>query len=142
MFDSSSYVNPTPLAHADASRDVLPRGVTSQWCPTRFNLYELDMRNARGFNVSPEVYFSESENVTEFLEGIDNQIKLLEIPSDLSCAFLKGHLMGRALEWYQIFGSTLVQNTATDFTQLKAALPKAFPAIQIRKDLETRFYAT
>ncbi|GFW28121.1 uncharacterized protein TNCV_2817991 [Trichonephila clavipes] len=27
MFDSSSYDNPTPLAHADTSRDVLPRGV-------------------------------------------------------------------------------------------------------------------
>ncbi|GFV55831.1 hypothetical protein TNCV_3321201 [Trichonephila clavipes] len=27
MFDPGSYVNPTPLAHADASRDVLPRGV-------------------------------------------------------------------------------------------------------------------
>ncbi|GFY35042.1 hypothetical protein TNCV_5044171 [Trichonephila clavipes] len=26
MFDSSSYDNPTPLAHADASRDVFPRG--------------------------------------------------------------------------------------------------------------------
>ncbi|GFU66771.1 hypothetical protein TNCV_1233041 [Trichonephila clavipes] len=26
MYDSSSYVNPTPLAHADTSRDVLPRG--------------------------------------------------------------------------------------------------------------------
>ncbi|PRD26043.1 UNVERIFIED_CONTAM: hypothetical protein NCL1_39174 [Trichonephila clavipes] len=26
MLDSSSYVNPTPLAHADTSRDVLPRG--------------------------------------------------------------------------------------------------------------------
>ncbi|GFS98897.1 integrase catalytic domain-containing protein [Trichonephila clavipes] len=26
MFASSSYVNPTPLAHADTSRDVLPRG--------------------------------------------------------------------------------------------------------------------
>ncbi|GFV81181.1 hypothetical protein TNCV_4772101 [Trichonephila clavipes] len=26
MFDSSSYVNPTPLAHADSSRDVFPRG--------------------------------------------------------------------------------------------------------------------
>ncbi|GFW60528.1 hypothetical protein TNCV_568761 [Trichonephila clavipes] len=26
MFESSSYVNPTPLAHADTSRDVLPRG--------------------------------------------------------------------------------------------------------------------
>ncbi|GFV61722.1 hypothetical protein TNCV_188801 [Trichonephila clavipes] len=26
MFDPSSFVNPTPLAHADTSRDVLPRG--------------------------------------------------------------------------------------------------------------------
>ncbi|GFX75433.1 uncharacterized protein TNCV_2547041 [Trichonephila clavipes] len=30
MYDSSSYVNPTPLAHADTSRNVLPRGGTSQ----------------------------------------------------------------------------------------------------------------
>ncbi|GFW16014.1 uncharacterized protein TNCV_4432871 [Trichonephila clavipes] len=142
MFNPSSFVNPTPLAHADASRDVLPRGGTSQWRPTIFNLYDPEMRNARGFNVWPEVHFSGSENVNEFLEGIDNQIKLLEIPSDLSCAYLKGHLMGRALDWYQIFGSTLVQNTATDFAQLKAALSNAFPAIQNRKDLETRFYAS
>ncbi|GFU91110.1 uncharacterized protein TNCV_4924411 [Trichonephila clavipes] len=140
MYDSSSFANPKPLAHADTSRDVHPRGGTSQWRPTRFNLYDPEMRNARGFNVWPEVYFSGSENVSEFLEGIDNQIKLLEIPSDLSCAYLKGHLLGRALDWYQIFGSTLVQNTATDFAQLKAALSKAFTVIQNRKDLETRFY--
>ncbi|GFT30285.1 uncharacterized protein TNCV_3467301 [Trichonephila clavipes] len=72
---------------------------------------------------------------------MNNQIKLLEIPSDLSCAYLKGHLLGRAQDWYQIFVSALVQNTVTDFTQLKAALSKAFPAIQNRKDLVTRFYA-
>ncbi|GFX64133.1 uncharacterized protein TNCV_2090311 [Trichonephila clavipes] len=142
MFDPSSFANPTPLAHADTSRDVIPRGGTSQWRPTRFNLYDPEMRNARGFNVWPEVYFSGSENVTEFLEGIDNQIKLLKIPSDLSCAYLKGHLLGRALDLYRIFGSMLVQNTATDFAQLKAALSKAFPDIQNRKDLETRFYAS
>ncbi|GFX51041.1 uncharacterized protein TNCV_2733921 [Trichonephila clavipes] len=100
------------------------------------------MRNVRRFKVWPEVYFSGSENVTKFLEGIDNQIKLLEIPSDLSCAYLKSHLLGRAQDWYQIFGLTLVQNTATDFAQLKAALSKAFPAIQNRKDLEIRFYAS
>ncbi|GFW91316.1 uncharacterized protein TNCV_737311 [Trichonephila clavipes] len=99
MFDSGSFVNPTPLAHADTSRDILARGGTSQWCPTRFNLYDPEMRNARGFSVLPEVYFSGSENVTEFLEGTDNQIKLLEIPSDLSCTYLKGHLLGRALDW-------------------------------------------
>ncbi|GFV44644.1 uncharacterized protein TNCV_1925201 [Trichonephila clavipes] len=142
MYDPSSFANPTPLAHADTSRDVLLRGGTSQWRPTRFNLYDPEMRNVRGFTVWPEVYFSRSENVTEFLGGIDSQIKLLEIPSELSCAYLKGHLLGRALDWYQIFRSTLVQNTATDFTQLKAALSKAFPAIQNRQDLETRFYAS
>ncbi|PRD25440.1 UNVERIFIED_CONTAM: hypothetical protein NCL1_40941 [Trichonephila clavipes] len=31
MFDSSSFANPTRLAHANASRDVLPRGGTSQY---------------------------------------------------------------------------------------------------------------
>ncbi|GFT81448.1 hypothetical protein TNCV_3673181 [Trichonephila clavipes] len=30
MFDPSSFANPTPLAYADTSRDVLPRGGTSQ----------------------------------------------------------------------------------------------------------------
>ncbi|GFW99261.1 uncharacterized protein TNCV_3980861 [Trichonephila clavipes] len=140
MFDSTSFVNPTPLTHPDTSRDVLTRGGTSQWRPTRFNLYDLEMRNARGFNVLSEVYFSGSEYVIEFLKGIDNQIKVL--PSDLSCAYLKGHLLGRALDWYQIFESALVQNTTTDFAQLKAALSKAFPAMQNRKDLETRFYAS
>ncbi|GFW73374.1 uncharacterized protein TNCV_2800381 [Trichonephila clavipes] len=94
----------------------------------------------RGFNVWPEVYFSGSENVTEFLEGIDNEIELFEIPSELSCAYLKSHLLGRALDWYQIFGSALVQKTATDFPQLKEALSKGLPSIQKRKDLETLFY--
>ncbi|GFW46217.1 uncharacterized protein TNCV_2813131 [Trichonephila clavipes] len=93
-------------------------------------------------SVSYDIILKKCKNVSEFLKGIDNQIKLLEIPSDLSCAYLKGHLLGRALDFYQIFGSALVQNTATDFTQLKAALTKAFPAIQNRKDLEVRFYAS
>ncbi|GFV93721.1 hypothetical protein TNCV_366221 [Trichonephila clavipes] len=31
MYDSSSFANPTALAHADTSRDVLPRGGTSQY---------------------------------------------------------------------------------------------------------------
>ncbi|GFW37817.1 uncharacterized protein TNCV_4630221 [Trichonephila clavipes] len=37
---------------------------------------------------------------------------------------------------------SLVQNTATDFAQLKAALSKAFPAIRNKKDLEVKFYAS
>ncbi|GFS60245.1 retrovirus-related Pol polyprotein from transposon 17.6 [Trichonephila clavipes] len=30
MFDPSSFADPTPLAHADASRDVLPRGASAR----------------------------------------------------------------------------------------------------------------
>ncbi|GFT06325.1 uncharacterized protein TNCV_1145231 [Trichonephila clavipes] len=80
-----------------------------------FNLYDHEMRNGREFNVWPKVYFSGSEKVTELLEGIDNQIKLPEIPSDLSCAYLKCHLLGRGDD---IFGYTLysdiVQNIRID----------------------------
>ncbi|GFX69489.1 uncharacterized protein TNCV_380581 [Trichonephila clavipes] len=46
----------------------------------------------------------------------------------------------RAQDWYQIFGSALVQNTDTDFGQLKEALSKAFPAIRNKKELEIKFY--
>ncbi|GFT53943.1 uncharacterized protein TNCV_418481 [Trichonephila clavipes] len=142
MAASSSSFIPTPLAQADNLGEGHPRGAPLQRRPTKFNLYNPEVRGANGFSVLPEVYFSGSENVTEFLEGIDNQIRLLEIPSDLSCAYLKVHLMGRAQDWYQIFGSTLVQNTATDFVQLKMALSKAFPAIRNKKDLEIRFYSS
>ncbi|GFS99117.1 uncharacterized protein TNCV_822431 [Trichonephila clavipes] len=116
MAASSSSFIPTTQTHADNQGEGYPRGASLHWCPTKINLYDP--------------------------EGINNQIRLFEISSDLSCAYLKGSLMGRAQDWYQIFGSALVQNTATDFAQLKAALSKAFPAIQNRKDLKTRFYAS
>ncbi|GFU54875.1 uncharacterized protein TNCV_4939911 [Trichonephila clavipes] len=64
--------------------------------PTKFNLYDPEVRGTNGFSVLPEVYFSESENVNEFLDGIHNQIQLLEIPSDILCAYLKGHLLRKA----------------------------------------------
>ncbi|GFX41851.1 hypothetical protein TNCV_389641 [Trichonephila clavipes] len=37
MIPSSYFVNPTPLAHADTSRDVLPRGGASQHPPTKYD---------------------------------------------------------------------------------------------------------
>ncbi|GFV52534.1 uncharacterized protein TNCV_1918521 [Trichonephila clavipes] len=97
---------------------------------------------ASGFRVLPELYFSVSENVEEFLEGVENNVKFLEIPSNLTCAYLKGHLLGRTKDWYEIFGSTLVQDSATDFAQLKEALSKNFLVVRNRKDLEVKFYST
>ncbi|GFW65961.1 uncharacterized protein TNCV_587871 [Trichonephila clavipes] len=50
--------------------------------------------------------------------------------------------LGKARDWFDIFGSELVQNTATDFEQLKAALTKNFPVVHNRKDLEIQFYSS
>ncbi|GFY21136.1 uncharacterized protein TNCV_3991801 [Trichonephila clavipes] len=101
MTASSSRVIPTP--HADNQGEGHPRGAPLRWHPTKLNLYDPGVRSAKGFSVLPEVYFSGSKNVQEFLQGIQNQIRLLEIPSDLSCAYLKGHLLGRVQDCYQIF---------------------------------------
>ncbi|GFU94824.1 uncharacterized protein TNCV_4552761 [Trichonephila clavipes] len=94
MAASSSSVIHTPLAHADIQGEGHPRGH-----PTKYNLYDPAVRSANELSVLPEVFFFRCENVNEFLEGIDNQIRLLEIPSDLSCAYLKGHLLERAQDW-------------------------------------------
>ncbi|PRD23169.1 UNVERIFIED_CONTAM: hypothetical protein NCL1_47148 [Trichonephila clavipes] len=59
---------------------------------------------------------------------------------DLARVYLKGHLLGSSWDWFDIFGSALVQNTATDFEQLKAALTKNFSVVRNRKDLEIQFY--
>ncbi|GFY28519.1 uncharacterized protein TNCV_1971721 [Trichonephila clavipes] len=67
--------------------------------PARFNFPNPGVGGAAGLGGLPEVYFSGSENVEEFIEGIDNQIKWLEILSDLAWAYLKGHLLGRARDW-------------------------------------------
>ncbi|GFY08301.1 uncharacterized protein TNCV_1357071 [Trichonephila clavipes] len=51
-------------------------------------------------------------------------------------AGLGGHVLGRARDWYDIFGSALVQNTATDFAQLKVDLTKNLFVVRNGKDLE------
>ncbi|GFT20872.1 hypothetical protein TNCV_942151 [Trichonephila clavipes] len=48
MFDSSSYDNPTPLAHANASRDVLPMGGTSH---NKQHPIEIDSRLNNAFKL-------------------------------------------------------------------------------------------
>ncbi|GFT99179.1 hypothetical protein TNCV_1353491 [Trichonephila clavipes] len=48
----------------------------------------------------------------DFTEGIDNQIKLLGIPNDLSCAYLKGHLLGRAGDWIRKLGVMLIDEVS------------------------------
>ncbi|GFX13876.1 uncharacterized protein TNCV_3421871 [Trichonephila clavipes] len=87
--------------------------------------------------------FSLGESVIDsehYREGIDSQIRLPEIPSDLSCAYLKGPREGPRL-----VSDIRISVSAEDRHGLgtaKAALSKAFPAIRNKKDLEIKFYAS
>ncbi|GFU98887.1 uncharacterized protein TNCV_3381331 [Trichonephila clavipes] len=99
-----------------------------------------EFRVGTNFRVIPEQYFSGVENVSEFLENIDNNLTYYEIPTQLACAYLKGHLTGRALDWFDVLGYKVVEDKATDYAHLKQALTEQFPVVRNRSELETRFY--
>ncbi|GFW90525.1 hypothetical protein TNCV_565631 [Trichonephila clavipes] len=69
MFDPSSFANPTPLAHADTSRDVLPRGGTSQFQKHRVR-------------VEYEVLLMQRE-LSDFLDSLPFNRLMASCPNDL-----------------------------------------------------------
>ncbi|GFT73003.1 uncharacterized protein TNCV_1977001 [Trichonephila clavipes] len=99
-------------------------------------------RVGSNFRIIPEQYFSVVENVQEFLENMDNNLTYYEIPTQLACAYLKGHLTGRALDWFEVLGYRVVEDKATDYAHLKQALSEQFPVVRNRSELETRFYSS
>ncbi|GFV95293.1 uncharacterized protein TNCV_4586681 [Trichonephila clavipes] len=74
-----------------------------------------EFRVGSNFRIIPEQYFSGVENVAEFLEIIDN-LTYYEIPTQLACAYLKSHLTGRALDWFEVLGYRVVEDKATEIT--------------------------
>ncbi|GFW14545.1 uncharacterized protein TNCV_2358691 [Trichonephila clavipes] len=76
------------------------------------------------------------ENVAQFLVNIDKNLTYYEIPTQLACASLKGHLTGRALGWFEVLGSRVVEDKAADYAHLKQALTEQFPEVRNRNLLE------
>ncbi|GFW50455.1 uncharacterized protein TNCV_2887601 [Trichonephila clavipes] len=95
-----------------------------------------------GFRIIPEQYFSGVENINDFLENIDNNLAYYDIPAQLACAYLKGHLKGRALDWFEVLGYRVIEDKATDYAHLKKALSEQFSVVRNRSELETRFYSS
>ncbi|GFX11791.1 uncharacterized protein TNCV_4341361 [Trichonephila clavipes] len=91
-----------------------------------------EFRVGYNFRIIPEQYFSEVENVEEFLENIDNNLTYYEIP----------HLTGQALDWFDILGYRVVEDKATDYAHLNQALSEQCPVVRNRSELETRFFAS
>ncbi|GFY29179.1 retrovirus-related Pol polyprotein from transposon opus [Trichonephila clavipes] len=85
-----------------------------------------EFRIKSSFRIIPEQYFSWVENVIEFLENIDNNLTYYEIPAQLACAYLKGHLTGWALDWFEVLGYTVVEEKTPDYAHLKQALTEQF----------------
>ncbi|GFW79064.1 uncharacterized protein TNCV_214961 [Trichonephila clavipes] len=73
---------------------------------------------------------------------MDNNLTYYEIPTQLACAYLKGHLTGRALDWFEVLGYRVVEDKATDYAHLKQALSEQFPVVRNSSELETRFYSS
>ncbi|GFS53976.1 uncharacterized protein TNCV_3761911 [Trichonephila clavipes] len=89
-----------------------------------------------GFRIIPEQYFSGVENINDFLENIDNNLAYYEIPAQLACAYLKGHLKGRALDWFEVLGYRVIEDKATDYAHLKKGIVGTIPRGQ--KQVRTR----
>ncbi|GFV56682.1 uncharacterized protein TNCV_4651781 [Trichonephila clavipes] len=83
-----------------------------------------EFRVGSNFRIIPEQYLLGMENVAQFLENIDNNFTYYEIPRQLACAYLKGYLTGRALDWFEVLGYRVVEDKATDYAHLKQALTK------------------
>ncbi|GFT03545.1 uncharacterized protein NPIL_203501 [Nephila pilipes] len=94
------------------------------------------------FGVLPEIFFSGKENVSEFLDSIENELQYFEIPANLACAYLKGYLIEKARDWFEVIGSSYVTGTETDFAQLKQALTNSFPVVINRSEFEAEFYSS
>ncbi|GFV70584.1 uncharacterized protein TNCV_3841681 [Trichonephila clavipes] len=95
------------------------QGVTQEGHHSGAQRINPEFRVGSNFRIIPEQYFSEVENVVEFLENMDNNLTYYEIPTQLACAYLKGHLTGRALDWLDVLGYRVVEDKAMDYAHLK-----------------------
>ncbi|GFY11783.1 retrovirus-related Pol polyprotein from transposon 297 [Trichonephila clavipes] len=94
-------------------------------------------RVGSSFRIIPEQYFSGIENIDDFLENIDHNLAYYEIPAQLACAYLKGHLKGRALDWFEVLGYRVIEDKTTDYAHLKQALSEQFPVVRNRHPRNT-----
>ncbi|GFW29775.1 uncharacterized protein TNCV_3936421 [Trichonephila clavipes] len=51
-------------------------------------------------------------------------------------------VQGWVLDWFDVLGSRVVEDKATDYAHLKQALSEEFPVVRNRSQLETRFYSS
>ncbi|GFW10351.1 uncharacterized protein TNCV_5097021 [Trichonephila clavipes] len=101
----------------------------------------IEFRVGSNFRIIREQYFSVVKNVVEFLGNIDKNLSYYEIPTQLVCAYLKGHLTERALNWFEVLGYRVVEDKAMDYAYLKQAFSEQFPVVRKRLEPQNLDYA-
>ncbi|GFT29338.1 hypothetical protein NPIL_289111 [Nephila pilipes] len=79
--------------HSHPSEDLL------HWRPTYPNS---GMRVSSSFGVLPEIFFSGKENMSDIVDSIHYGVMFHKIPANLACVYLKGHLIGKARDWFDV----------------------------------------
>ncbi|GFW70165.1 uncharacterized protein TNCV_4467241 [Trichonephila clavipes] len=77
--------------------------------------------------------------------GVQGSLTYYEIPTQLACTYLKGHLTGWPFKYGPldvVLGYRVVEDKATDYAHLKQALSEQFPVVRNRSELETRLYSS
>ncbi|GFW31284.1 uncharacterized protein TNCV_2578651 [Trichonephila clavipes] len=90
------------------------------------------------FRIIPEQNFLGVENVVEFLEK--SILTYYEIYTQHACVYLKNHLTGRALDWFEVLGYRVVADKASDYAHLKQAFslePKILDYVEVRNPQTT-----
>ncbi|GFT40038.1 uncharacterized protein TNCV_2170651, partial [Trichonephila clavipes] len=111
--------------------------VSAPYLATR-TLKQLAMDEANNFSLAAPVVLSDCY-MDDIISGSES---IEEIPAQLACAYLKGHLKGRALDWFEVLGYRVIEDKTTDYAHLKQALSEQFPVVRNRSELETRFYSS
>ncbi|GFW44229.1 ATP-dependent DNA helicase [Trichonephila clavipes] len=138
---AENYINLQGVIRNDADLDpnnLGQKGETQRGLHSSAQRVNPEFRVGSNFRIIPEQYFSGVENVAEFLENIDNNLTYYEIPTQLACAYLKVHLTGRALNWFEVLGYRVVEDKVTDYAHLKQALTEQFPWNRQENWRETR----
>ncbi|GFY23894.1 uncharacterized protein TNCV_3536881 [Trichonephila clavipes] len=140
MSTPGSSFTPTPLGHED-NLEVKhhPRADTSQWHPSRLNFSHSEVGGAAGFGGLPEVYFSGSENVEEFIEGIDNQINTQRYP----VIWHDRSSFDRSSPWKNPgLVRHICDSVSAKYSHGLRTIKVGFPIVRYRKDLESQFYSS
>ncbi|GFX98197.1 uncharacterized protein TNCV_4908401 [Trichonephila clavipes] len=92
---------------------------------------------ATGSFMSHNYSSSQSEVPRDHYNGAQRINPENRIPAQLACAYLKGHLKGRALDWFEVLGYRVIEDKTTDYAHLKRALSEQFPVVRNRHPRNT-----